>query len=243
MSTIRSDTRSAAGLDPHHTHWARRLARQWWHLQLLKTVGIAAFMALFFVAYFHLLRNPVRPPVTMPLTPVDAWIDFQPLALWPYVSLWVYVGLAPALLPSLRDLLHYGAWVGGLCLAGLACFYLWPTAVPSQMHRIDPDALQQGGLALLRGVDAAGNACPSLHVATALFSAVWTHHILRQAGAPAWTLAVNAAWLLLICWSTVAVRQHVVLDVLAGAVLGALFAAVSLRSAARLRSGGPGQPL
>lgn len=243
MSTIRSDTRSADGPASPDAHWARRLLRQWWHLQLLKGVGICGFMWLFFVAYFHLLRHPVRPPFTMPLTPLDGWIDFQPLALWPYVSLWLYVGIPPSLQPTVRTLIIYGVWVGALCLTGLLCFYLWPTAVPPQMHGIDPELARQGGLALIRGVDAAGNACPSLHVASAVFSAAWIRRLLAQAGAPAWTQALNGAWLLLICWSTVAVRQHVVLDVLAGALLGAVFAAASLRATARSGPGVPGQPL
>ena len=34
----------------------------------LKFVGITAFMWLFFMAYFYVTRNPVRPLITMPLT-------------------------------------------------------------------------------------------------------------------------------------------------------------------------------
>ena len=243
MSTIRSDKVRAAAPGPAADHWARRLARQWWHLQILKVAGICGFMVVFFAAYFHLLRHPARPPVTMPLTPLDAWIAFEPLALWPYVSLWVYVGIAPALQATLRSLLVYGAWIAALCGSGLLCFYFWPTAVPSQMHQIDPAAAQQGGLALLRGVDASGNACPSLHVASAVFSALWIRRLLAEAGAPWGLQLANVAWLLLICWSTVAVRQHVVLDVLAGAALGVLFAAASLRLTAPAAGAGVGQKL
>ena len=44
------------------------------------------------------------------------------------------------------------------------------------------------------------------------------------------------SWLhcLAILWSTVATRQHVVLDVLAGAVVGLVFGAYGLRHALRL---------
>jgi membrane-associated phospholipid phosphatase len=243
VSTIRSDTHSASSPAADGTHWARRLARQWWHLPVLKGVGICSFLTLFFVAYFHLLRHPASPPFTMPLTLLDGWIPFQPLALWPYVSLWLYVGIPPALQTSVRNLLLYGLWVGSLSLTGLLCFYLWPTAVPPLMQQIDPELTREGGMALLRGMDAAGNACPSMHVASAVFSAAWTRRMLAQAGAPGWTQAVNAVWLLLICWSTVAIRQHVVLDVLAGALLGALFAAASLRATAPRGPGMAGQPL
>ena len=83
--------------------------------------------------------------------------------------------------------------------------------------------------ALLQGVDAAGNACPSLHVATAMFSAVWIDHLLRRLNVPPAARLVNAIWFVAIAYSTLAVKQHVVVDVLAGVVLGLVFALVSLR--------------
>jgi hypothetical protein len=191
----------------------------------LKAVGTTVFMALFFAGYFHLLRQPAQPPIEMPLTALDHWIEFQPWALWPYVSLWFYVALPPSLLTTFRSLLAYGVWVGALCLAGLACFYLWPTAVP-------PRELPGGGAAafdLLRGVDAAGNACPSLHVAAATFSAFWLHRLLRALALPAWWAAVNVLWYALIVWSTLATRQHVWWDVLGGLALALLFTPASRR--------------
>lgn len=209
--------------------WAATLARHWQHRQWLKVAGIFAFMWVFFTAYFHVLRNPAGPVTAMPLTPLDAWIAFEPEAFWVYVSLWVYVGIAPALLPSVRALLGYGAWVGSMCVAGLLTFWLWPTAVPSQAHQLDPAVADHPGFAMLRGVDTAGNACPSMHVASAVFNALWIWRQLAAVRAP-WPLqALNAAWLLLIAWSTVAVRQHVVLDVIAGAALGVVFGLASLR--------------
>ncbi|MEN9630746.1 MAG: hypothetical protein RJA10_3974 [Pseudomonadota bacterium] len=190
-------------------------------------------MVLFFQAYFHVLKNPVNPVTAMPLTVVDGWIPFTPAAFWPYVSLWVYVGIAPALQPTLRELLRYGAWITALCVAGLTCFYLWPTAVPSQAHQLDPAVANHAGFALMRGLDAAGNACPSLHVATAMFTALWLQRLLADAGAPALLRGANVLWFVLIAWSTVAVRQHVVLDVVAGVALGVAFAVPSLRPAPR----------
>lgn len=210
-------------------HWAATLARQWRHLQWLKIAGICAFLALFFQGYFHVLRNPAQAVTVMPLTPLDGWIAFEPAAFWVYVSLWVYVGVAPALLPSLRALLGYGAWAAALCGTGLLLFWWWPTAVPSQVHQLDPAIADHPGFALLRGVDAAGNACPSLHVATAVFTALWLQRLFTSVRAP-WPLHLaNGVWLLLIAWSTVAVRQHVVLDVVAGAALGVAFGLVALR--------------
>ena len=207
--------------------WAQEFLRQIKHQFLLKFCGISGFMWLFFVGYFHVLRNPVRAVTEMPLTALDRWIPLQPEALLVYASLWVYVGIPAGLMPSLRHLAVYGLWVGSLCVAGLAAFYVYPTAVPALALPVD--VALHPGFALLQGVDATGNACPSLHVATAVFSALWIDHFLRRFGAPAWPRALNAAWVVLIVYSTLAIKQHVVLDAVAGTLLALLFAWPSLR--------------
>jgi membrane-associated phospholipid phosphatase len=196
---------------------------------VLKVIGTTFFTWLFFLGYFHLLREPAGAVTVMPLTALDLLIPFQPQALVAYFSLWVYVGAAPGLQLTFRELVVYGLWVNALCLAGLALFYLWPTRIP---HMTIP-ATDFPGFAILQGVDAAGNACPSMHVAVAIFSAIWIEHILRRAGAPLLLRALNALWFAAIAYSTVAIRQHVVLDVAAGALLGGAFAWASLRGRSR----------
>jgi membrane-associated phospholipid phosphatase len=201
--------------------WLTRLKR---YLPL-KVTGTAAFISLFFVGYFHVLRHPVHEITPMPQTTLDRLIDFQPAALAIYASLWIYVGIPPALLSGLRELLAYGCWIAGLCIAGLACFYFWPTAVPP--HPVDT-ALYPA-FAVIQGLDAPGNACPSLHVATAAFSAIWLDRLLRELGSGVTMRAVNGLWFLAIAWSTLATKQHVALDVLAGLLLSLVFALPSLR--------------
>jgi membrane-associated phospholipid phosphatase len=118
-------------------------------------------------------------------------------------------------------------WIGSLCLVGLACFYLAPTAVPPLVLGLD--LTRYPSFALLQGVDAAGNACPSLHAAAAMFSAIWADRLLRDVTAPNSLRLLNGGWFLLIVHSTLATKQHVVLDVLAGVLLGLVFALASLR--------------
>lgn len=198
---------------------ARRMARHFWW----KLVGIPAGIGLFLVGYFHLLRNPQRPVLLMPLTALDDLVPFQPTMIVPYLSLWLYVGIAPGLLLTGRQLLHFAAWSAALGLAGLAVFLGWPTAVP----RLPLDQLDRPIVRLLQGIDASGNACPSMHVAFAVFSGCWLNHLLALVQAGGGARAVNLAWMLAIIWSTVAIRQHVVLDVVAGALLGLVFAVAS----------------
>ena len=105
--------------------------------------------------------------------------------------------------------------------------YAFPTTVPQPQLPLDMALLP--GFALLQGVDAAGNACPSLHVATALFSAFWIDRLLRHIGTPGLLRALNALWLLLIVYSTLAIKQHVALDVAGGTLLALLFVWPSMR--------------
>lgn len=212
--------------------WQRRAINRLTTLWPLKACGTAAFMPLFFLGYFGVLHYPLFPATVMPLTAVDAWVPFTPAAFGFYAALWVYVSVPPAFLPDRRQLVGYGLWMAALCLSGLAIFWLWPTAVP----RADIDWNAYPGIALVKGIDLAGNACPSLHVATAVFSAVWLGHLLAGIGAPRALAAVSWALCAAIIWSTLATRQHVFLDVLGGLAFGLLFAALSLRSLSRPRA-------
>ena len=181
-----------------------------------KSLGSSAFMTVFFTGYTYLLKSPHGAVTEMPLTPVDEWVPLQPWTVWLYVSLWVYVSLPAALMTTRDDIVRHGLRIGALCLLGLGTFLLWPTAVPP-MHI---DWSQYPGMSVLKGVDAAGNACPSLHVATAAFSAVWLHWMTPWTGG-GWTWRlISAAWCLAITYSTLSTRQHVFIDVCAGAALG-----------------------
>lgn len=191
----------------------------------LKATGTTLFMAFFFWAYFAILGRTAGIAVLMPLTMADAWVPFSTWAFPVYGSLWVYVSLPPALLRSFRELACYAFWIGALCVSCLVVFYVFPTAVPPASI----DWAQYPELAFLKGLDAAGNACPSLHVASAVFSALWLQRLLRNLGGPGWLIRLSDLQCLLILWSTLATRQHVVLDVLAGTAIGLAFAWASLR--------------
>jgi membrane-associated phospholipid phosphatase len=130
------------------------------------------------------------------------------------------VSLVPALLRSRSELVFYLLGVLALSGAGLAIFSLWPTQVPRYLG----DWSGHPALAFMKGVDAGGNACPSLHVAFALYSGLWLARVLREVAAPRGMLWFDWAWCLAIVYSTLSTRQHVLLDVLAGALLGWLVA-------------------
>lgn len=188
---------------------------KWW---LVKMLGTSLGMAVFFVLYFWVLENPRYPVVTMPLTAIDRIVAFRPGAVFLYISLWVYVSLAPALMIERRDLAVYTLSAVALSGIGLGIFYFWPTTVPP----LEVEWPADSAFAFLKSVDATGNACPSLHVAFAVFTAAWIGRLLRQIRAGRLVHLLNLLWCTSILYSTLATRQHVALDVLAGALLGGL---------------------
>jgi membrane-associated phospholipid phosphatase len=198
-----------------------------------KSLGTMGFTFVFFAAYLFLLKHPAFPVTLIPATALDRLIGVQPLALPLYLSLWVYLSLPPLLMTTRLAVTEYGTWIGALCLTALAIFYFWPSAVPPA----DIDWARYPGMAFLKGVDAAGNACPSLHVATAVFAGFWLNQQLRAYGLGSKLRALNLLWCTGIVYSTMATKQHMALDVAGGIGLALVFAwACQWRADARSRA-------
>jgi membrane-associated phospholipid phosphatase len=190
----------------------------------LTVTGTAFLTGLFFIGYFYVQRHPAYTPTIMPMIKLDQMIPFQPQALLAYVSLWIYIGAGPGLQRTNAARAVYVFWMVGLCVCGLMIFYFWPTQVPA----LTLDATSFSGFAVLHRMDQTSNACPSMHVAVATFTAVRVDDVFRSTGSPGLLRLLNAAWFILIAYSTLAIKQHVTLDVAAGALLGMLFVIPSL---------------
>lgn len=206
---------------------ARLAAHPW-----LKGTGLTLGMSAFFAGYFSILNDPRHPVTVVPALPLDGAIAFSPYWIFPYFSLWFYVSLYPALLTDRRRLVRYALASTGLAATGLAIFHRWPTTIVQPA--LDWETYPLVGF--LKTVDAAGNVCPSLHVAFAVFTADALGRLLREAGARTFWPALNLLWAAAIVYSTLATKQHVVLDVAAGAALGGLAAflhGLSLRDRTR----------
>ena len=96
-------------------------------------------------AYRHLLNYPRFPVTEMPLTELDHLIGFWPPALILYVSLWVYVTVPSALLPSLRELVFTpgrSVWCAS-----------WAWVASSLAHRGVTARRQSGALSWLQRLD------------------------------------------------------------------------------------------
>lgn len=189
-----------------------------------KFVAICALYAAFFPVYFLLLKFALFPVTLMLPTWLDRVIPFQPNSVLLYVSLWLYIPMAAGLISSMRELLLYYAALIVLATIGCTIFLFWPTA----SLRPDIDWFWQGPVGPLIALDESGNALPSLHAAFAVFSAIWLDRHLRWTGTPIGFRIFSAVWGLGILYSTLATKQHVAVDIYAGAALGWAAAAAHL---------------
>lgn len=195
-----------------------RIRALWFVKMVGTTFGISAFM----FAYFWVLHHPAAPVTTMPLTALDRVLAYRPEALPLYLSLWVYISIGPALLKTGKELAAYAAAAFVIGAIGLAIFFNWPTAVPA----FAVDWSQHALMSFLKKLDLAANAFPSLHVAFALFTGIWLDILLKKTHAGRPIRAFNWLWCAGIIYSTLAVLQHVVLDVAGGMALGIIGAAL-----------------
>lgn len=220
-------TSTALPLPP--ASWPRAALRRLLALWPLKLVGISAGISLFFVLYFWAARSPQAAVTVMPVIALDRWFTLREELLPVYASLWVYVSLAPAFCARGGELARYTLRAALMSAIGFAFYLFYPSAVPD----FGVDWSQYASLQFLRAGDASRNAFPSLHVSFAVLTCHVLARQLRELEVPAVWRWVNLAWCIGIAYSTIAIRQHVVVDVVGGLVLGIVVAALPLRGPAR----------
>ncbi|AMM26681.1 PA-phosphatase [Variovorax sp. PAMC 28711] len=199
--------------------WHVALGRRWSTLFLLKLVGNTVATVGFFVLYFAVMQRALPHAWVLPLTPIDRWLELRVAALPLYASLWLYLALPPAFAKDLRELGAFAISAALMSAIALTIFWFLPTAVP-----IFPiEGVMHPALHFLKTTDAVGNAFPSLHVSFSVFACWFLARQLKEVGAPAWVRVLNVAWAVGIVYSTMAVRQHVVIDVAGGLLLGGAF--------------------
>ena len=204
------------------TRWLRALWLRCKTLWPMKLVGNTVATLGFFPLYFWIMKNAGQAWV-LPLTAFDRLIAFWPALLPVYLSLWGYIALPVLLAKDKRELWGFSFGCAAMTALALVVFWFMPTAIPN----FTIDAVPGSSLAFLKTVDSAGNAFPSLHVSFSVFTCIVLARQLREVGAPAWLRIFNVAWAVGIVYSTMAVRQHVLMDVLGGLALGLALGFVS----------------
>lgn len=185
----------------------------------LKLFAGGAMTILFWCGYFLIQHMATTKSVTrMPELPVEKRIPFVPAAAIIYASQFVTMPSILAFIPSRRQM--HECYFGLLLLVSMSftIFYCWPTAV-------ERNALPSGHFFLydwIVSADAPGNACPSLHAAFGVFTGLFAGNIFHGSMRRRLILVLIWSWTAVVLISTLLIKQHVIMDLLAGGMLGAV---------------------
>ena len=174
-------------------------------LSVFLIVGVYQF-------YFWCQRNHLVAPRELKLR-VDDWIPYWPSWVWIYSFIYypliLYINFV---VESPRQFTYMA--VSFLLLLGLqmAFFLLFPVHTPAHWRSYNSgSSLSERFLALVQRFDARSNSFPSMHMSVATLTA---SHLEAHLGTPAFAFPAVIA---LSCLFT---KQHYVIDLPAGAVLG-----------------------
>ena len=206
---------------PHNRHPLHARLRAELGLKLALTVALYVCV---YAPYQLLQRHQFFPATEMPLSQWDRAIPFWPQSVWVYLSIYLFMPLAPFVMRERRQLLRYARGLVAISLVADAVFIFWPTTCPR------PAAADVTGLyRVLTAIDNPFHACPSLHAAFAVFSALVADLVTRELKLPSrWRIAAWT-WTALILLATLTTKQHTLADLAAGGALAFVAFACVLR--------------
>jgi membrane-associated phospholipid phosphatase len=174
-------------------------------LSVIMIVGVYQF-------YFLTQRRPLRQARSF-TSPLDERMPFWPIWAWVYSFLYY-----PAILYLnwiVVDARHFTMMAFSyvmLLFMQMACFYLYPVETPAHWRCANAErSLSERFLLFVQKFDAPSNCFPSMHVSVAMLTAL---HALPMLGP--WVFAFPV----LIAISCVFTKQHYLLDLPFGALLG-----------------------
>jgi hypothetical protein len=141
---------------------------------------------------------------------IDTIIPFMPELSWLYLALFPFMWWAVLRQRSVLDAKRFV--LGGAAISWLVSivFLIYPTT----FSREDVDC---GGIySWVASIDTHYNACPSLHGAYAVYAGIWIMHAVNKLSSQLLALLM----IVLIFYATIAVRQHGIIDLCFGGIVG-----------------------
>lgn len=189
-----------------------RLTSNW----VLKLVLGSGLIVMFAVLYFLPQRYPIVPVTVLQPMRVEHMIPFMPNTVYLYESICLLMPIAPWLMKTKEELNQYSKGLLLMSGVGFCFFFFYPTISPRPTDIHDANMLYRR----LILIDSQLNAFPSLHAAYALFHAACCHVTFRTGAKHKLLQGIFWSWALAIIFSTLLTKQHVFIDLAAGAMLG-----------------------
>jgi len=181
--------------------------------KLMKRYGLWFVMCIWILAPYLLIQKiEARPIWWVSESKLDQLIQVNTLAVYPYFSFYVFVLLAISCVVD-KAYIQFVKATALCALVSHLVFMFFPTGV----SRTDVSVEYAPWLyQWLVSWDAPRNVLPSFHASISVLSAC-----MLGRGKKCALLRVGAwIWVVVIFWSALAIRQHHVLDLLSGALLG-----------------------
>lgn len=191
------------------------------HVYICIVTYLVAHTSLFF-----LISNFVEPKYYMH-TAFDDMVPLCEYLIVPYVS-WFFAFAGSLVFMVRNDRCNFWRMFLAQVLGSTICcvvyvFFQNAITMPQQTvnHNIFSLILE-----LVWASDNTTNACPSLHVLSSTVIAVVTWYSNYFKNKPIFKIAI-ILWMIIICTSTMFVKQHSIIDVICGAILGIILALVA----------------
>lgn len=186
---------------------------------LREKLRITAGLTVLWGALWYVVpRHATSAVHVLPFTALEARLPFVESFVYAYLSLCLFMPLGAWLAVSPGLLRRHAGGFLAVTLTAFACFIVYPVEVPA------PTAAPTTRLYGLLLHDTRLNALPSLHAAyTGYAWLAWRHLLPDIAGRRARraVAALVTGWALLILASILLIKQHYLVDVVAGLVLAA----------------------
>ncbi len=149
---------------------------------------------------------------------LDGHIPFVPAFLIPYIGCFIHWLATFYIIYRDEDGFArlFTAAVMGYA-AGFIVFICWPTTM--QRPVIEAEGVWRFIYTIICTLDEPLNLLPSIHCFVSFLCCVST---IKSSSVPRWYAAFSTVMLMLVCLSTLFVKQHCVLDVFAGVALGSM---------------------
>lgn len=170
----------------------------------------------FYLTWFYILERTVVTDYWVSYLPLDDLIPFVPQFVFAYCA-WYFYLLIPGLYLLLRDVAAFKRFMWFFMISFTICLLtctVFPNGQNLRPTDLTPDTFSKRLILAIYSADTNTNVLPSMHIVgtAAVVYGAWHSRTLRR---PWWFVPIVVLGIL-ICASTVCIKQHSVLDILTG---------------------------
>jgi len=188
---------------------------------VLKVKYTTLLFAVWVLCYFAIGRNPLNISTFDITMAIDNKIMFIPETVYFYVSCYLFIFIPLFVIKSANQLKRFSLAILIVYIISFTIFLFFPVRIYS-FDLPEGNSLSLKFLKFIKAVDSPLNCFPSMHVSLCLLAAICSFNYSKLVGYLTLTL-----WSF-IALSTLTVKQHYLLDVLGGIIVG-LIAGLALK--------------